>query len=748
MIKHLMKLRLHIIILALSFIATTNLSGLGARKEKFNDGWQFVKDTCDFSKAVPVHLPHDWSILENFDSESESGNDGGYLPTGKGYYKKTFKLPSSEADKHRRLYFEGVYMDSEILVNGVSAGGWPYGYTSFWVDLDPFLKEGDNEIVVKVDNSKQKNSRWYSGSGIYRNVWMVTTPEEYIDDWSIEVLPELNGKVTVKADVLKNGKKLRDITKEYNIENPRLWSPEDPYIYTTTIEFGEDTVPVKFGFKEIDYSAGKGLLLNGNVIKLNGACLHHDNGILGAAAFDAAEYRKAQLMKEAGFNAVRTSHNPPSEAFLDACDELGLLVIDEAFDGWKEAKNPYDYSVLIDEWWDKDLAALVKRDRNHPSVFCWSIGNEIIERKSPEAVERAKMMADYIRGLDGQKRPVTSALAAWDPDWEIYDPLAAQHDIVGYNYMMHKAEGDHERVPERVMMQTESYPRDVFENYERTKNHDYIIGDFVWTGLDYIGESGIGRWYYEGDVPSEHYERPLYPWHAAYCGDVDLTELRKPVNLYRSLLWNQEDTVHLAVKEPDGYIGKVKETLWGTWPTFRSWNWEGWEGKPIEVEAYTLSSPVSLYLNGNLIEEKESENGKAVFTLPYQPGVLKAVAGGHSAELKTGGKPFSVRLSSNKGTLMADNEDLAFVVIEILDEEGNLVADSSRPIKVTVEGNAILQALGNADIKDEDPYYDDSHSTWKGRALAVFRSGVKPGTAKVKVSSPELESGEIVLTVL
>lgn len=717
------------------------------RKQKFNSNWLFIKDTCDFSKVQAVNLPHDWSILGKFDKISESGNDGGYLPTGKGYYKKSLNLSTSELDKIHRLYFEGVYMNSEVWVNGKLTGGWPYGYTSFWVDMTPYLKEGNNEIIVKVDNSQQKNSRWYTGSGIYRNVWLVTTPEEYIDDWSVEIMAENNGNVTIKGDVIKNGEKITEVTKNIKIDSPVLWSPDEPNLYSATIEYGEDTIPVKFGFREIDYSADKGLLLNGKSIKLNGACLHHDNGILGAAAFDAAEYKKAQLMKEAGFNAVRTSHNPPSETFLNACDELGLLVIDEAFDGWKEAKNPYDYSILIDEWWDKDLSAMINRDKNHPSVFCWSIGNEIIERKSFEAVERAKEMAYHVKELDPQKRPVTQALAAWDDDWEIYDPLAGQHDIVGYNYMMHKAEGDHERVLDRIMMQTESYPRDVWENYERTKNHDYIIGDFVWTGLDYIGESGIGRWFYEGEVPGEHYERPLYPWHAAYCGDVDLTGLRKPVSLYRSMLWNHEDTINIAVKEPDGYKGIVKETLWGTWPTFQSWNWEGWEGKPIDVEVYSLESPVTLYLNEELIDQKETKEGKAVFTLPYKEGKLKAVAKGQTAELRTAGKPAALKLTGNKNILKGDNEDLAFITIEIVDKDGNVVPNVSEDIEVTIKGNASLQALGNADIKDEDPYHDNTHSTWNGRALAVVRAGNKPGIANVKVSSPNLPSGEISLKI-
>lgn len=351
------------------------------------------------------------------------------------------------------------------------------------------------------------------------------------------------------------------VEQRFQVPEAKAWNPESPNLYTAQVTVAEqgntlDRADETFGFRTITYSAEKGLLLNGKSILLNGGCLHHDNGILGTAAYDRAEFRKAELMKQAGFNAVRTSHNVPSEAFLHACDQVGLLVIDEAFDGWREAKNTYDYHTLFDEWWERDLKAMILRDRNHPSIFCWSIGNEVIERKKIEIVTTARKLAALCRKLD-PTRPVTSALAAWDSDWEIYDPLAEAHDIVGYNYMIHKAESDHLRAPSRVMVQTESFPNDAWRNFRTVKDHPYVIGDFVWTAMDYIGESGIGRWYYDGDLPGEHYHRPLYPWHASYCGDIDLTGQRKPISHYRSMLWNENGKEHLyiAVKEPDGYKG-------------------------------------------------------------------------------------------------------------------------------------------------------------------------------------------------
>ena len=707
------------------------------RKQLLNTEWQFVENDSDFTRARAVTLPHDWSIHHRFDEKAPAAAAGAYLPTGRGWYRRTLTLGKAYEGKKIRLYFEGVYMNACVYVNGKKAGGWPYGYSSFWVDATPYIHIGQNEIVVSVDNSQQINCRWYSGSGIYRNVWLVATDKTYIDDWSVAVrTPDIHHVELTATVVLPDGA-TRPLKRTIEVEQPRLWSPDDPYLYKIELTIPEgDCISVTYGIRTIDYSADGGLLLNGKPLKLNGACLHHDNGILGAAAYDDAEYRKAWLMKKAGFNAVRTSHNPPSEAFLRACDEWGLLVIDEAFDGWREKKNDHDYATLIDRWWQRDIDAMVLRDRLHPSVFCWSIGNEVIERKKIEVVKTANQMASRIRDIDPQQRPVTSALAAWDRDWDIYDPLAAVHDIVGYNYMIHMAERDHERVPERVMMQTESYPRDAWRNYQTVQSHSYILGDFVWTGLDYLGESGIGRYYYEGDVPGESWERPLYPWHAAYCGDVDLTGLRKPISLYRSLLWNG-GTTSMAVREPDGYRGKVKTSMWSTWPTQQSWTWPGWEGKPIDVEVYSRQPKVSLYLNNQLIGEKETHEMKASFTLPYQPGILRAEAEGESAELQTAAAPSSLRLTADS------YQTLTFVTIELVDAQGRVVPTADVDLNFSVTGNADFLGAGNADVRDDDPYFNTTHRTWNGRALAVIRRKAPKGKSTITVSAKNLPTARL-----
>ncbi len=770
------------------------------RKQLFDNGWRFALGDSTAASAAAyddsawrlLDLPHDWSIEGTIAADAPMGNDGGYFPAGIGWYRKTFQVPADYRDRKIGIYFEGVYMNAEVFINGTSLGVWPYGYSSFFYDLTPHIRVGEaNVVAVRVDNSQQKNCRWYSGSGIYRHVWLTVTDKVHIDHWGMFVTtPEVSKeKATVKVQTaLKNetaadrritltttlfdtkkqsvgesettvdlpANSSKEVSLSIPVLQPALWSPDTPYLYEarcTVAESGEvkDCMTENFGIRSIEYSAEKGLLLNGKKIILNGGCLHHDNGFLGAAAYDRAEERKVELMKAAGFNAARTAHNVPSEAFLDACDRLGLLVIDEAFDGWRDSKNKYDYSVHFDKWWQRDLDAMVLRDRNHPSIFCWSIGNEVIERKKIEVVTTAKKLGDRVRQLDGT-RPVTSALAAWDSDWEIYDPLAAQHEIVGYNYMLHRAPDDHKRVPSRVIIQTESFPRGAFDNWKLVTSNEYVLGDFVWTALDYLGESAIGRYYYVGDSEGEHYVRPHYPWHGAYCGDIDLTGWRKPISHYRDLLYNADKKLYLAVKEPDNYYGKIKETAWSVWPTWESWNWPGHEGKPIEAEVYSRYPKVRLYLNDELVGERTvgvEQRFMAVFTLPYQPGTLKAVgvdAEGREAEEKvlvTAGEPVKIRLTPDRKTLKADGQDLSFVTVEVVDKEGRVVPDAANRLSFEVKGAGVIAAVGNANLRDTDPYVGKERNAWKGRAMVIVKSTAKSGTIRLKVSGEGLDSASL-----
>ena len=716
----------------------------------FDDNWQFTRN----GKTITVNLPHDWDIYEGPNpATGATGTGGGWFPGGKGEYRKKFKTPMADVVK---LHFEGVYQKAEVYINGQKAGQHAYGYTPFTVDITPYLKlknEELNEVLVKVNNSEQPNCRWYSGSGIYRHVWLVTKKQRYIDEWSIRVsTPDIH-TVEIKAEVVMENGVRKPIEKTIHVEQPHLWSPDDPYLYHTTIEAEGDVVPVTYGIRTIAYSAKKGFVLNGKPLLINGACLYHDDGVLGAMAFDAAEIRKVRLMKEAGFNLIRTSHNPTTRAFLDACDSIGMLVIGEAFDGWRTAKNPYDYSTLIDSCYREDIHAMVQRDRNHPSIICWSIGNEVIERKDIRVVTTAKKLKQAILEMD-DTRPVTEALCAWDSDWEIYDPHFDVLDIGGYNYMIHKHKEDHARNPQRVMWQTESYPRDAFKNWALVQQYPYVIGDIVWTGLDYLGESGIGRYYYQGERPGEHYVEGGQPdWHGAYCGDVDITGWRKPISHYREILWKSNlspltshpsPLLYMAVREPDGYHGKIHVTAWSVWPTWESWNWTGWEGKPIEVEVYTKAPEVKLYLNDKLVGTKQvnqSTEYKAVFTIPYEPGTLRAVSsalpseGSGEAFLCTAGEPARLRLTPDRNVISADGQDLSFITVEVVDKDGNVCPDAAIPCEAIVKGQGSLLAFASADLKDREPYTSPKVATWKGRALLAVRSTQKKGNAQVSIKS-------------
>ena len=626
-------------------------------------------------------------------------------------------------------------------------------------------------MLVKVDNSELPNCRWYTGSGIYRHVWIesmpalhiaengvvVTTPEVSSDKAVVKVETtisnesdsERNAVVAIGAGqmmVSVPAHQQKSVSTSFIINHPHLWSPDDPFCYEVKAELKEagnviHKQTVSYGVRWFTYDAENGFVLNGKPLLLNGACVHHDDGVLGAMAFDAAEIRKVRQMKDAGFNLIRTSHNPTTRAFLDACDSIGMLVIGEAFDGWRTAKKPYDYSTLIDSCYREDIRAMVERDRNHPSIICWSIGNEVIERKDIRVVHTAKMLKQAVLDYDAT-RPVTEALCAWDRDWEIYDPHFDVLDIGGYNYMIFKHASDHQRNPKRVMWQTESYPRDAFRNWKVVSDYPYVIGDIVWTGLDYLGESGIGRNYYDGETPGESWRDGGVPeWHGAYCGDVDITGWRKPISHYREMLWKDSKDLYMAVKEPDGYRGKINMTSWSVWPTWESWNWQGWEGKPVEVEVYTKAPEVTLYLNDKQIGKKSvdiSTEFKAVFSVPYQAGTLRAEAGGKSVTLSTAGEPAKLRLTADRPALKADGQDLAYITIEVVDAQGRVCPDAAIPCEAAVQGQGRLMSFATADLQDREPKTSPRVTTWKGRALLVVRSSQKKGkvTVSVKGSLP------------
>ena len=764
------------ILMTMMLVIAVVTASAQTKRQLFDFGWQFTHRSASplgSSKngtTQTVDLPHDWDIFEGpVSGEGATGTGGGWFEAGKGEYRKTFATPNADIVK---LHFEGVYQKAEVYVNGQKAGQHHYGYTPFTVDVTKYLnkdKKKINEVVVKVDNSEQPNCRWYSGSGIYRHVWLETKPALHIAENGVFVTtPEVSAakakmqvEVTVQnesqadrnATVVVGGSQLmvavkagesKTVSTTLYVNNPRLWSPESPTLYEAKVELKEngttiDNATAKYGIRSFSFDAEKGFVLNGKPLLINGACVHHDDGVLGAMAFDDAEIRKVRQMKEAGFNLIRTSHNPTTRAFLDVCDSIGMLVIDEAFDGWRTQKNPYDYSTVIDSCYREDIHAMVLRDRNHPSIICWSIGNEVIERKDIRVIQTAKLLKQAILDCD-TTRPVTEALCAWDSDWEIYDPHFDVLDIGGYNYMIFKHASDHQRNPKRVMWQTESFPRDAFKNWAVVNDFPYIVGDIVWTGLDYLGESSIGRYYYEGERPGEHWFDGGFPeWHGAYCGDVDITGWRKPISHYREVLWHNDTPLYMAVKEPDGYHGKILETSWSVWPTWESWTWPGWDGKPVEVEVYTRQPEVKLYLDDQLIGTKQVSRDtefKAVFSVPYKAGTLRAEAGGESVILKTAGEPARLRLTPDRTTMTADGQSLTFITVEVVDKQGTPVPEAAISCEAIVKGAGTLLAFASADLKDTEPYTSPRVKTWKGRALLVVRSTQKKGSVSVSIRSP------------
>lgn len=771
------------------------------RKQLFDFDWKFKLGDSPAASAKDFNdedwrkldLPHDWSIEGRISPKNPMGGDGGFFPSGIAWYRKTFVAPTNWKGKLVAINFEGVYMNSEVFINGKSLGVYPYGYSAFTYDLTPYLHfDKENVVSVRVDNSKQKNSRWYNGSGIYRHVWIKVTNPIHVPNWGVGITtPEVSAvkamvevKTKVKNDaavpktvivrtriIASNNKEVvanqvsvklaahseQELVQQIAVIKPKLWSIEQPYLYQAKTEIFSDKKIIdanieNFGIRTIKFSTTNGFQLNGKTIKLNGGCVHHDNGCLGAAAFDRAEERRVELLKSAGFNAIRTSHNLPSEAFLAACDRLGMLVVDEAFDGWKASKNKYDYAMYFDKWWEKDIEAMVLRDRNHPSIIMWSIGNEIIERKEPQAVQTAKMLANAVRKLD-PTRPVTSAMTTWDKDWEIFDPLMAEHDIAGYNYQLHRAIDDHKRVPSRIIVQTESYPRDAFANWKLVNYNSYILGDFVWTALDYLGESGIGRWYYSGEAANFHSSAELFPWHGAYCGDIDLLGQRKPISHYRSMLYNDTEKLYVAVKEPNPEPLEIKETDWSVWPTWESWTWPGYEGKNIQVEVYSKYPKVRLYVNKKLIGEKgttEQQEFKAIFTLPYAIGELSVVGvqGDKEVEtkiLRTAEKPSAIKVTSDRNAITANGQDLAFVTIELTDSKGLYQPNAENRLSFEIEGAGTIIGVDNANLKDTDPYVGNSRKAWKGRALVVIRAAKEAGDIKLKVTAEGLAGKEIII---
>ena len=802
-------------------------------------GWRFFLGDPAGAEATSfrdadwrvVDLPHDWSIEGTPNAKNPTGSGGGFFPAGVGWYRKTFPAPASWQNKRVSVEFDGVASNAAIYLNGKKLGIHPYAYTSFRFDLTSALDfSGPNVLALRVDNSELPNSRWYSGAGIYRHVRIVVTEPVHVSPWGVFVsaseVTRASAKVRVSTQVQNDAAESGEVSvrttvyssrgkdagnsqsqirvaagaqeqshQEIVLASPDLWSPESPTLYRAVTEITQsgkvvDRVETTFGIRSLAWSVDKGLLLNGKAIKLVGGSVHHDNGPLGAAAFDRAEERRVELLKAAGFNAVRTAHNPPSPAFLDACDRLGLLVLDEPFDVWTKSKAKYDYARFFNDWWEQDVDSMVLRDRNHPSIIFWGIGNEIPEAWTPDGAPIATKLAARVRSLDNT-RPITEAFpgATYTPST---DAVMSQLDIAGYNYnIVQNQAKDRERVPSRIMMTTESLPAAAFGLWKLAQEHPYILGEFVWTAMDYLGESGIGSWSSvapeqaaqvdqvaammgqmmanmgaDGKNPFEAFAQqqeeaksnpmmslmfPGFPWHAANCGDLDLTGFRKPQSYYRDILWNGGNRVFATVRLPEPEGKKIVAIAWSVYPTLPSWTWPGREGKDMQVEVYAGTEKVRLYLNDKLVGEMPTsaeQQRKALFTVPYTPGVLKAVGVSGDREvatsvLQTAGNPARLQLTADRSVLHADGEDLAFITVEATDAKNRLQPNAAPQVKFTISGPGTIVAVGNGDGRSEESYQGDRRLLFQGRALVVVRTTKKPGAIRVQASAPGMKAGEV-----
>lgn len=792
-----------------------SVGGAAQRKTCIDTGWQFkYGDGSEVLRSAAasegwrtLDLPHDWSVETDaatsvggtvvgpFTDKSIGKHQTGFTVGGEGWYAKTLTIGATELEGQRyELYLEGAYNESEVYVNGEKAGDNVYGYISYKNDITDKLHAGANSVAVHVKN-EGNNTRWYAGSGIYRHVWLIRTPLVYAEEWDTYIQPNESGVVVsttihnktgkaqqakVSVEILdKSGKKVgkssatqtvgSDVQTAMAITVPlrqaERWSLEHPNLYTAVVKVRgskckrSDTLTKKFGIRSIAFSAEKGFQLNGEPTLLQGGCIHHDNGLLGAAAYDRAETRKLELLKAQGYNAIRCSHNLPSEHFLDACDSLGLLVIDEAFDQWNLKKNSEDYHRYFKTHSSADVQTMVRRDRNHPSVIMWSIGNEIPGRIEPEGLATAERLRQAIRSLD-TTRPVTAAICTWDEgdewnsksrSWDMQDEKAfLSLDVGGYNYALNHYEHDHGTHPDRVMFGAESFPKQASENWELVERLPYVIGDFVWTAMDYLGEAGIGSSSIRNEGQQTFFQ--TWPWYNGWCGDIDLIGQKKPQSYYKDVVWRR-CPITMAVEgyQAPGFYQSV--SLWGWQVEHQCWTFpDVAEGSEMKVNVYSRSPRVRLYLNGESVgEEATNKTFCASFKVPYHAGTLKAVnidsAGNEAADktftLTTTGAATGIRLTADRTQIASDGSDLSYVTIELTDDAGRVVtSDSSTKVSIHVDGAGVLLASGNANPTDMESFRNPSPRVFEGRALAIVKSNHKKGEITVSVTAEGLKAGK------
>ncbi len=789
-----------LILLAVS-LAHLSASAQTRTVADFDKGWHFHLGDVKTGEATSLNdnnwrvlnLPHDWSIEGKFDKNNPAKPDGGALPGGIGWYRKSFTIPASSKDKKVYIDFDGVYQRSTVWVNGHELGYRPNGYISFRYDMTPYLHfGGKNTIAVKVDNSVQPNSRWYSGSGIYRNVWLVTTSKTAINHWGTFVTtPEVSdasaqvhiqtsvnnaskGKVELKTTLFDNkGVAVKSTTTAVNnataaveqdltIANPKLWSLERPHLYKVVSQVlnngkivDEYTTPI--GIRYFNFDADKGFFLNGKFVKILGVCNHHDLGSLGAAINTRALERQVEILKEMGCNAIRTSHNPPAPELLDVCDRLGMIVMDEAFDCWEVQKEVYDYHLFFKEWHKRDLEDQVLRDRNHPSVIMWSIGNEIPQQGDTSALRIAPALAKIVHSLD-KTRPITAANDYPDTTNKIIKSGAL--DVIGYNYAHGSYADFHKRYPGKKFIATETtsaletrgfyqMPSDSImrwptrpeyntvahmnadntvsaydnisapwgstheETWKIIKKYDYLSGLFIWTGFDYMGEPTPYSW----------------PSRSSYFGIIDLAGFPKDAFYMYQSEWTDKTVLHI----------------------FPHWNWKA--GKTIDVWAYyNHADEVELFLNGKSlgVRKKQNDDLHVMWRVKYEAGTLKAVSRKDgkvvlAREIHTAGKAAKIVLSADRKNIKADGKDLSFITVKILDKDGNVVPNADNRVSFKINGNAFIASVDNGDPVTHEPFKANYRDAFHGLALAIVQAKEKAGTITFTATAKGLQSATITL---
>ncbi|MGO4470814.1 glycoside hydrolase family 2 TIM barrel-domain containing protein [Arthrobacter sp. M-10] len=772
----------------------------------FNGGWSVRPKIGFFSELRPgqtppesICLPHD-ALVALARIPSENGSNTGYVPGGAFAYSKQFDVPPEWSGRHVAVDFEGVYRDAMVFVNDDFVTQRPYGYSGFRVDMTPHLRYGEQN-VIRVEARAHEDSRWYSGAGIYRDAWLIVAGDIHLDYAGVQITtPDLDadlGVAAVATTLRNSGARPRTVRvrveildparavvahneapitvlpaepavlrQRMTIENPLLWDVNDPNLYTavTRVIDGDDELELSttaFGFRTLQLDTAHGLRLNGRTVKLRGACIHHDNGPLGAATIRRAEERRIELLKKAGFNAIRSSHNPLSPAMLDACDRLGLLVIDEAFDVWTESKSSFDYSLRFADWWERDVEAMVLKDANHPSVIMYSIGNEIPETGNSLGAAWGRRIAEKIRELDPTRfitngmNPMVSVIhrlaeagrnmeggvnSAMNQMGDMMKDIATSDlvtasteesfavlDVAGLNYGESRYELDRELFPNRLIVGTETFPAKINDNWAAIERSPHLIGDFTWTGWDYLGEAGIGRVNYADEGP-QSFGAP-FPWRTAWCGDIDITGHRRPVSYFREIVFGLRAKPYIAVHPPENFTREARPTQWSFSDAAATWDWDVADGTPIRIEVYSGAPEVELQINGKSVGARPAgpENGfKAVFETEFAVGEVTAIArsanGSHESwSLSTPVGLPKLRVRADRTVIEASDGDLAYIEMSLEDDEGHIFTQGTQPFSVVVEGEGVLQGVGNGNPQSEDSFRSNRCNTYEGRALAVLR---------------------------